>query len=237
MSKDEDMQRTLCVEFGGLSVQWDKLTDDYEPLATGSGWTYVTPGFWYLQQDIDLSGYAMDRKTFYPYSSFEQRGMATLAEVIPTGGATTLTKQPYVYDITIVSSVPLKQNDLIASVLAGPGFTTFAGFPNGEGRFNRSQIIHGETKMYTVDYTTSVIGSNQQDVLKLVNRDIYSSLEPTAADKLYCYRIVALTAEASEIDAAFVPATRVLIPGNISSEPKLEYMMRLKRSYELANQV
>jgi len=236
MSKEEDMQRTLCVEFGGLSVQWDRQNDDYEPLTTGSGWTYVTPGFWYLQQDIDLSGYAMDRKTFYPYSSFEQRGSITAAEALPTAPATTLSKQPYIYDTTIISSVPLQQNDLFATLLVCPGFNTYTGF-QGAGRFNREQIIHGESKVYTIDYTTSVIGSNQQDVLKLVNRNNFSSLEPTAADKLYCYRIVSIIAAPSEIDAALVSPTRVLIPGNISAEPKLEYMMRLKRSYELANQV
>jgi hypothetical protein len=34
-----------------------------------------------------------------------------------------------------------------------------------------------------------------------------------------------------------IPSSRIVIPGTIKEEPKLEYMMRLKRSYELANQV
>ena len=81
----------------------------------------------------------------------------------------------------------------------------------------------------------AVPGSNSS--LALLQREIFSSLEPTAADKLYGYRIVSVSSGEGEGDTIAVPASRVLMPGNISSEPKLEYMMRLKRSYELANQV
>lgn len=237
MSKEEDMQRTLCVEFGGLSVEWDRTATDYRTLSPGSGWEYSPVGLWVLQQDIDLSGYAMDRKTFYPYSSFEQRGGSTFAEVVPVSPATSITRQPYVYDYTIISSVPLNTLDLTNSLLTAPGFNIFSGFTDGTGRFDRSQIIHGEGKMYTIDSTIGIIGSNSQDVLKLVSQFNFSSLEPTAADKLYCYRIAALFSAAGEIDSAYLPPTRVLLPGNIAGEPQLEYMMRLKRSYELANQV
>ena len=89
--------------------------------------------------------------------------------------------------------------------------------------------------MFTVDTTMAVAGGN--NFLRLIDRQTFSSLEPTAADKLYGYRIIVLAAAEGEIETAYVPASRVLIPGTLSAEPKLEYMMRLKRSYELANQV
>jgi len=228
---DEDMQRTLCAEFGPLSVEWNKGSSSWTTLLGGAGYEELGgSGYYVLQQDIDLSGYAMERKTFYPYSSFEQRGGLTSGKFDAT-----LTQQPYVIDMTIISSVPLSLEDLSASIVQAPGFNFFSGSLVGTGRFNREQIIHGELKWYTVDSTLSVPGG--ANTLKLIERQVFSSLEPTAADKLYSYRILGVGTAEDEGDVASWPATRVLIPGNISSEPKLEYMMRLKRSYELANQV
>lgn len=232
---DEDMQRTLCSEFGPLSIQYDGDSSKWVLLASGGDYqeisSSITSAMYVSQVDIDLSGYAMDRKTFYPYSSFEQRSG-------PTNGkfSGTLTSQPSVVDMTIVSSVPMTNADLGAAVGGqAPGFTIYSGFPGGIGRFDRGQIVHGELKWYTVDSTLSVAGGN--NVLKLMTREVFSSLEPTAADKLYSYRILLVSTAADEGTSCTWPSSRVLLPGNISSEPKLEYMMRLKRSYELANQV
>ena len=229
------MQRTLCSEFGPLSLQYDGNVSKWVLLAGGGDYEEIsssaTAALYVSQVDIDLSGYALEKKTFYPYSSFEQRSGPTNGKFIQA-----LTLQPYVVDMTIVSSVPMTTNDLNAAVNGqAPGFTINSGYTGGIGRFDRGQIIHGETKWYTVDSTLSVSGENS--LLKLVTREVFSSLEPTAADKLYSYRILLVFTGAEEGTICTWPASRILLPGNISSEPKLEYMMRLKRSYELANQV
>lgn len=217
---EEDMQRTLCAEFSYVTLDYDGK--DLVP--TSGGWTDLGSNTCFIQQDIDLSGYAMERKTFYPYSSFEQRANTEYIQ-----SSATLTSQPYLVEGTIVSSVPLSNNDLF---VGAPGF--ISAFP-GFGRFDRSVIIHGEFRTYTLDSTMSVAGG--LNAIKLLNRQIFSSLEPTAADKLYCYRVISVSATSGEVTKVIFPSSRILIPGNISSEPKLEYMMRLKRSYELANQV
>ena len=70
--------------------------------------------------------------------------------------------------------------------------------------------------------------------------NIFSSLEPTAADCLYCYRVAAIpTAQTggTGIDFVYLPPKRVILDAFTVEEPELSYMMRLKRSYELANQV
>ena len=224
---EEDMQRTLCAEFNALAASYDSETSGF--VVEFGSWRALASDVFVTQQDIDLSGYALQRKTFYPYSSFEQRSGGTFAKT-----AATPTTQPYVIEQTIVSSVPLTDTELTISSAGNisPGF----GFGySGNMRFDREVILHGESKIYTIDNTISVSG--QTDALKLIDRQIYSSLEPTAADKLYCYRIVYFSSSRSEIDSVTLPDSRVLIPGTLSEEPKLEYMMRLKRSYELANQV
>jgi len=228
MSKEEDMQRTLTSQFASFNVQWNAVTNEYD-FVTLQTTDYTRLGYnlYFTQQDIDLTGYAMDKKTFYPYSSFEQRGGFTSGTAV-----TPLTRQPYIVETVIISSVPMSNNNLIACASFSPGFTDPI---QGALRFDRSVIIHGEQRVYTIDSTLAVQGQN--NVLKLLDRNTYSSLEPTAADKLYCYKLVTLLGTPGELVQAFVPSTRVLMPGTISSEPKIEYMMRLKRSYELANQV
>ena len=224
---DEDMQRTLCAEFAPCGITYDRTASRWNVSTGVTGWIDIAAGVFVTQQDIDLSGYAMARKTFYPYSSFEQRGGFTSGQFDGT-----LTSQPYAGDVTIISSVPLNNTDLLTALANAPGFTNFSGLNSS---FERSNIIHGEMKLYTIDSAMALPGGN--NTLKLLGREVFSSLEPTAADKLYGYRIIGVFAVNGEGTSAVFPATRVLLPGNISSEPELEYMMRLKRSYELANQV
>ena len=79
--------------------------------------------------------------------------------------------------------------------------------------------------------------------MRVVDYSDFSSLEPTAADCIYCYRVFILpkaydrTTQPNGLDVFRAPAKRVLLNAMTDKEPELEYMMRLKRSYELANQV
>ena len=227
MSKEEDIQRTLVAEFEPLSFNIDR--DGNVTTIAQSGYTNLSTvgvGFFFQETVIDLSGYAMDRKTFYPYSSFEQRSGPTLGSF----GAATAAR--LIYDTIIVSSIPLTQEEasfkLTASMLPG-----FSGFPGGLAyRINRDPLIHQHQSIYSHDSTTA--GTGGSSIYRLASKVVGSSLEPTAADKLYCYRLIT---SVSTDGIGLVPSCRVIIPGTIASEPKLEYMMRLKRSYELANQV
>ena len=195
MSK-EDMQRTLVAEFPGSFIQFDGGSELWVLDSSYSGsWEILSSGqsgaVAVCQQDIDLSGYALERKTFYPYSSFEQRG-----GIVAGSFAATLTSQPYVFEMTMISSVPLNTNDLGAATTIAPGFIYPGGFTDGQGKFNRDVIVHGELKWYTIDSTFSVPGGN--NTLKLIEREIFSSLEPTAADKLYCYKLIFVSAAKNE---------------------------------------
>ena len=104
--------------------------------------------------------------------------------------------------------------------------------------------IHCCSSNLSSENTTFKIPNFQQ----LQRSQRFESGEPTAADKLYCYRIVQIQADGllptdpsggltpgqSYIS---IPAARQLIAGRINEESELVYMQRLKRSYELANQV
>ena len=92
--------------------------------------------------------------------------------------------------------------------------------------------MHQHQIIYSHDSTTA--GTSGTSIYRVVSSQSASSLEPTAADKLYCYRLITMSGTSGGMSK---PAARVMIPCTITIEPNLEYMMRLKRSYELANQV
>ena len=127
---------------------------------------------------------------------------------------------------------------------AAPGFLpTNFGFDTGT--FDRSSIIHGRVQNHHLNSQTGATPLTQtgQGYLMTIEDNSFSSLEPTAADTLYCYRILLL----SDLDVnggaiigantMTLNAKRVIMDCMSMQEPELEYMMRLKRSYELANQV
>jgi len=233
MNSEENIQRTLAAEFSPLIFETDR--DGLVTIEAGGDWTNLSStnnALFFQETQIDLSGYALERKTFYPHSSFEQRSGPT------SGTFGSATSPRNIYDTIIVSSIPLKESAL-AMVLysqAMPGFTPFSA-PTVPGyaelwRINKDPLMHQHQLISSHDSTIATTGGSS---IYRITSDLYaSSLEPTAADVLYCYRIVYSGATDGK---ATLPAARVLLPGTISSEPKLEYMMRLKRSYELANQV
>jgi hypothetical protein len=220
MSKEEDIQRTLVVEFPPMGLEDDRGTRTL----VATGYITVGVGVYLYEASIDLSGYALERKTFYPYSSFEQRSG-------PVIGSFTNTTERNVVDSIIVSSIPLDMSDLNPNLLAAhlPGFSR----PGGNAyKLNRDPLIHQHQIIYSHDSTTA--GTGGASIYRVVSSQSGSSLEPTAADKLYCYRLITTSGADGTLT---LPAARVMLPGTLTSEPKLEYMMRLKRSYELANQV
>lgn len=227
---DEEIQRTLVAEFPPIYFATDR---DGNVTSTNQGGysnnSLVNTAVFYMQVNLDLSGYALQKKTFYPYSSFEQRSGPVVCTFLAGSNQR-------VYDTIICSSVPLDDAFMISYAQNLPGFTPFnlAAVPGGPEayRHSRDTLLHQHQLIYNFDDTTA--GTGPDSIYRIISDTHASSLEPTAADELYCYRII--LSGGTEGNAS-IPAARLMLPGTIASEPKLEYMMRLKRSYELANQV
>lgn len=200
----------------------------------GGGFTLV-PGYTtavFFSGSIDLSGYAMEDLTFSPYASFLQEG-----------GFYFFRDGAGAFVLDLVSSVPIDPTEVTNAMIlqSTPGFINTPNqnpavtLPND----NPDTIMHSQFRFMGND--TSFPGNF---FLKTELEAFASSLEPTAADKLYYMRIgivfanVAPVPPQTDYGTQFsMPAGRIKIPGRWSKEPELEYMMRLKRSYELANQV
>ena len=256
--------RLLCVETPPLILeensgkwrQFDNKGNDWTPLLTA----VYDFQFWKHESKLDLSGYAMQDLTMYFRRSFEQRGgndniNYTIAARVGVAQPSTIDLFDVAYsEVMIISSVPFTDKQLASVSVGLPGFiqSNYYSSLSGVdfGNFNRTHIIHGHAMTYSPD---SVFGSGLTEnataspissgaYTQPVNDIYFSSLEATAADCLYCYRLVFAPAaraspESTGLKQISLPPSRVLLDSMSADEADLEYLMRLKRSYELANQV
>jgi len=239
------MDRILNVEFPPLYLEDDVVAADGSWLLSESTGYQPLPGvnkqYWFNEMKLDLSGYTMDDLTVYFRNSFEQRASATTVNWQVDDPSNPLIPFDATFlETVILSSVPMSQENLISVAVSGPVGATNVNF----GNFNRTQIIHGTNTWWGIDtsFGSDVLTTRGAALCRMVQTQDFSSLEPTAAENIYCYRIVYLSESYNRtsergLDFVFVPAIRVLLNCMIDKEADLEYMMRLKRSYELANQV
>ena len=233
------MDRILIAEFPWFSVTSDNADPANWILQATDTRSIGTTGQVYVQEmKLDLSGYVQDSLTVGFRRSFEQEGATDRIfwkkAFDPNNDG--------VQTQTIVSSVPFNDEQLTASILTSPGFIPYPVSGIDYGNFNRTHIIHGR---YQEMFPNTIIGSGGfgstgNAALTSIADHYYSSLEPTAADCLYCYRVFLVPApsiQGTGISTVSLPPKRVILDAFTVEEPDLEYMMRLKRSYELANQV
>lgn len=226
------MERQLTVEFPPM---FQTLSGGAYTPAVATGYVPIDANIFKYEATIDLGGYTrQDDLTVFFRRSFEQLGGADQVSWNAYNPGTDA-----ILSNTIISSVPFTDEQLINALLLQPGFTPFSSVSDDFGNFNRTHIIHGR---YEVAYANSIIGASaftsfgSATLVNLVD-NYYSSLEPTAADTLYCYRVIALPRTNVDIITVSMPAKRIILDAYIDAEEDKEYLMRLKRSYELANQV
>jgi hypothetical protein len=212
----------LHPQFNGLydpvAVQW-KGTGPFGE----TGWTSPAGAVATLfhETQIDLSGYNLQRMTLFPQAiGIQDPGIYSLKP-----GAGSASNGMMVIDV--ITSVPL-------DVLQVSNDSPSGVFPGMIGsQYEYSQVLFGMARFFAVNTTVPF-----PDYQQLQRSQRFGSGEPNASDKLYCYRIIRILAE--NLDAAstiLIPASRQVIAATIDEEPELVYMQRLKRSYELADQL
>jgi len=166
-----------------------------------------------FQTSIDLAGWAMEDFTF---------GLVKTAYQDPGIYASNAASNKLEI-MEIISSIPIDDSGL--SFIRDNMGITCPGMIHSQQDF--TAIIHGAYKLYTPNASLAAF----PDYLQLVNGGTFGSSEPTASSELYCYRIVKCAGVAGE--TLVTPACRIGLYGAMFKEPDTEYLMRLKRSYEL----
>jgi hypothetical protein len=172
---------------------------------------------WYSSSYIDLKGVAINGDTVFPKAATVQyAGRHALAG--PAGSSM------IIHDI--VTSIPIDTSD--QTVLNGI-FTFGVGFHGGtslaKGTLNFEHVIYGRSQRWANDLDVAANFPEMREEL------FYGSMQPTASDRLYCYRFVGLYVTGDT--GMDIPPARQLFEVDTKEEPEYQHLMRLKRSYDL----
>jgi hypothetical protein len=208
-------ERTLTQMFpeyyGAFTTQWvDYKTWQGSPTLTNVIWN---------ETYLDLSGYELDDLTLFPMGvSLQDPGLYSGS----TAGGEALIP-------------PMQVLDIISQDRLDPGniFNNMA-LNNAPGMMETTedwvQIIWGQ-------YRTFLPQASYQGNATLylpASGALFGSGNPTTVAKLWCYRFVILNGASTEGDVLKVPASRVILNAIVAEEDSKVFLMRQKRSYEIA---
>lgn len=208
------MTKTLAKEHGRLTVTKagpvftldQSLSNGYRQLTAGGG-IFVSETY------FDLAGMTIEDETLF----FEGAAVQEISNVIAPG-----TAGDNCNIVDLMTTKPLSDFDIT-------NYNVFANI-NGPVNLTFDQVIYGRIRFQNID-----IDNAAGAVMVTVTDNQTGSLEPTASDRIYCYRIIAFGAGSSD-GTYFSLGARYLLRATAKEEPEYEYLMRLKRSYELQNQ-
>jgi len=162
---------------------------------------------------IDLTGWTMEEFTFGTVQSqYQDPGVYS---------STAISSKTEV--IEIISDVPI--NLAALTIIKDNLGLSVPGMLGSAQDF--STILYGNYRLYVPNASLAAFPG----FLQLISSGSFGSKEPTASAELYCYRLVKCAGAPGELLQA--PACRIGLFGAFYQEGDLEYMMRLKRSYEL----
>lgn len=209
--------KTLTKEFGFLSAIFDDQTGEWSlnpSVSTEFQQPYVGQPLFIARNYFDMSGYVSEHKTLFISGATIQEPFAPV-DFDGAPGDTILVAD-------IMTNKPMSNDEATFALtygnLQGPDSLTF------------DQTIYMRLRQFIVDLDTAAWGS-----MILANDNQMGSLEATASDRVYNTRIVSLGAPftGNRVDLS---GARYLMKAELKEEPEYEYLMRLKRSYELQNE-
>ena len=218
----------LRADFGAGRGSWDAVAqawsvipfmENHWNLDSASGLAGapgpLAPYMWTMTT-IDLGGLELEKETFFPVGSTIQ--------------------DPGLYLNSSETTPAMSVIDLITDKLIDPSEVIDFAYIHAQNGSNygmmgndndASTIVMGQYRFMT--------GNSNLTYSQMMRTEVstsFSSGEPTAASKLYCYRIVQPWVD-GDTTTITVPAARFYLTGVRDQEDDLVYMMRLKRSYEL----
>ena len=204
-------------DYGGVSTAGSPPND---PFAVGKGWEVIEglhgtkSAVW--KGYIDLAGYTREEQTWFT------RNVQIQGTSYPSEFTASIDLNVPVYDI--ISEVPLSDNELAyCNGWMYPGDI-------GQSTTNLQQIIFGRVRIFSLQ-TTLAAGSGTP---LLVGEDFFGLNNGTARDKLYLYKVIGSVHLLDPAQNVIMGNAHFVVSGAVDEEPDLEYIMRLKRSYEIA---
>jgi len=207
----------LTKNLGYLQLDTSAVTATIGPTTYGMGqWETTTVGnVFVMKEEIDIAGLTVEDLTFFPMAGDVQRAATNMGLSFATGGLI----NEWIY----VTAAPIDSR-------VGPTSMTFNVLGQGSICDTEFQnILWGQA-------WTWVINSSVPSNFALpVNTTMMGSGEPTNGDRLYVYRVVApLGFTPTPGSFCELPSVRLLLSGQLKKEEEFQQIMRMRRSYELA---
>lgn len=208
--------RLMSKDVGRYIHTYEETDTEWPALGSWQTISVGAPTGIYSEDYFDLSGYALSDLTVFPLDMLLQDpGLPYYYG--PTSGSLRV--------VDIISQERLDISETYTQLTLGspPG--------SNETIYDWEQIL-----MCDIRYMTS-----QQDFTGAANLQRVSSAgsfgsgSPTTVQKLWCYRIIIPSAPSTG-DLLQVPSTRFVMSTTAAYEGDLPFLMRQKRSYELATQ-
>jgi len=205
--------KTLTKEISSLGA--DKVGPVFTLFPSVFGWEQTAPGAqtFVARTYFDLAGISMDDKTlFFEAAGIQESLNPGTSPSAPGNGAVL---------VDILSNKPLTNDEAIASILYG----NMIGTPSANLTFDQTIYMRHRT------FNTDLDNASGGYMITLVDNQL-GSMSPTAGDRIYVTRVASF----GGADGAYnVYPVRYLLRASAKEEPEFEYLMRLKRSYELQN--
>ncbi len=219
MAKEKDTTRALTgTRIMNIPVPSCIATETDGSFVVTNGWSSLANDVIYYENYFDLSAYELDDLTLVPTALALQDGLPYTTP-IPAPES-----QLAVFDI--VSQERLSMQEIYDI------YTTQYEYPGSPASTQDwSQLLMCNFRLMTpqTDFQISTL-------LLPASGGAFGSSEPTAVQKLWVYRVLIPVANDLTGTTWVVPATRFVMGAEIVKEDDLPYLMRLKRSYELATQ-
>lgn len=163
---------------------------------------------------------AIEDKTIF----FEAAGIQTV--LAPLANNTGAGDSCLIMDL--MSTRPLTDAQILLTV----SFGNFAGnaTSDGQGPLSFEETVYARTQMFVRHVDTSAWG-----YITMTDENFFGSMEPTASDRVYSYRLVIPSqgTAGSDMDQLTIYPARHLLRSTAKEEPDFQYIMRLMKSYQL----
>jgi len=213
-------------------------------------WERVDANHIFTQDTIDIGGLTTTQEeTFFPQAATVQNSPFYSApgciDRIPGDDRSGLAPYGALFEWVLITESPFNAEKWIGDQsysIVGQSFDTQFTCPGIEPRRTTDQnstigfdnILYGRVQM--IANNTSL----PQQAGVVYATEEFGSMTPTASDRLYVTRIVKVQTYGIAPSAGFtiqVPHMRVIIVGSGKEENDLSYIMRLRQSYKLAQEL
>lgn len=207
-------QRTLGADIPSYNSLYDAVALNFPSAGQGGWYNEGLPNAIAFEVDLDLAGYTLDDLTFVPTGGMCQDPGRFVAENMPDVDIEVL---------DIISQERLSLTEVEANLFAGilPG-SIGSSIDHKQIMFGAYRVMSTNTNYVSLDICTTMSAGS------------FGSAEPSAAARLWVYKIIRINGAKTAASDLRIPASRFILPGVVIKETELSYMQRLKRSYELA---